>query len=189
MKHKLTLRNILGFAILSMALLLALTVLRNFRGGTPEEILEALPENVDLALKKIDYTETREGVRRWNLIADSADYNVKKGTSAIQNVLMTFYNEKGDEAGTLTAQRGETESDSKMVSVYGDVVVTGVQGYTFYADQLDYSDASRVISTESPVRIVTERMELTGKGLHLNVDTQAYRLSSDVKGRLHGNDK
>jgi LPS export ABC transporter protein LptC len=189
MKIKITLRNVLGFAIVLMALSLALTVLWNFRGGSPEEIFEALPKNVDLALKKIDYTETRDGVRRWNLVADSADYNVKRGTSVVQNVFMTFYDEKGVEAGTLTAQSGETQSDNKKVTVRGDVVVKGSRGYTFYVERLDYSDATRMISAESPVRIVTSRMELTGTGLHLNVDTQAYRVSSDVKARLHGNDK
>ena len=98
MKAKLTLRNVLGFVIVLMALSLALTVVHNFRGGLPEEILDALPKNVDLALKKIDYTETRDGVRRWNLTADSAEYNVKSGTTVVQNVSMTFYDEKGLEA-------------------------------------------------------------------------------------------
>jgi LPS export ABC transporter protein LptC len=189
MKVKLTPRNVLGFAIVLMVLALALTVLRNFRGGLPEEILDALPKNVDLALKKIDYTETRDGVRRWKLIADSADYNVKSGTSVVQNVFMTFYDEKGFEVGTLTSQSGETQSDNKKVRVQGDVVIRSSRGYTFYVDQLDYSDATRMISTESPVQIVTSRMQLTGKGLRLNVDTQAYRVASEVQARLHGKDK
>ncbi len=179
----------MGFAIVLMAFSLALTVLWSFRGGAPEKILDALPANVDLALKEIDYTETRDGVRRWNLIADSADYNVKSGSTIVQNVFMTFYDEKGVEAGTLTAQDGEAQSDNKKVRVHGDVVIKSSRGYTFYVDQLDYSDATRIISTESPVHIVTSRMELTGKGLRLNVDSQAYRVSSDVKARLHGNDK
>jgi len=189
MKVKITPRNVLGFVIVLMVLSLVLAVLRNFRGGLPEEILEALPKNVDLALKKIDYTETREGVRRWNLIADSADYNVKSGTTVVQNVFMTFYDEKGVEAGTLTAQSGETQSDNKKVTVHGDVVIKSSRNYTFYADRLDYSDVTRMISTDSPVHIVSSRMDLTGKGLRLNVDTQAYRVFSDVKARLHGDDK
>ncbi|OHB28320.1 MAG: LPS export ABC transporter periplasmic protein LptC [Desulfuromonadaceae bacterium GWC2_58_13] len=172
-----------------MALSLALTVVHNFRGGLPEEILDALPKNVDLALKKIDYTETRDGVRRWNLTADSAEYNVKSGTTVVQNVSMTFYDEKGLEAGTLTAQDGETQSDNKMVRVHGDVVVKSTKDYIFYSDQLDYSDVTRMISTESPVRIISAQMELTGKGLQLYVDTLAYRVFSDVKARLHGDEK
>ncbi|WP_432821092.1 LPS export ABC transporter periplasmic protein LptC [Trichloromonas sp.] len=189
MKVKITLRNVLGFAIVLMALSLAVTVLWNFRGEAPEEILQVLPGNVDLALKKIDYTETRDGVRRWNLVADSADYNVKSGTTIVQNVFMTFFDEKGVEAGTLIAKNGETQSDNKKVSVQGDVVVKSSRGYAFYAEQLDYSDATRMISTESPVRIVSSRMELTGRGLRLNVDTQAYRVSSDVKARVQGSGK
>lgn len=186
MKTKITLRNALGFIILLMVLSLVLTVIRNFRGGTPEEILEALPKNVDLALKKVDYTDTRDGIRRWRLIADSADYNVKSGSTVVQNVFMTFYDEQGVEGGTLTALSGETQTDKKMVRVYGDVVIKSSRGYTFCTDQLNYSDVTRMISTDSPVHIVSSQMELTGRGLQLNVDTLAYRVFSDVKGRLNG---
>ncbi len=189
MKIKITPRNVLGFFIVLMALSLAFTVLWNFRVGSPEEFLEALPKNVDLALKKIDYTETRDGVRRWTLIADSADYNVKAGTTVVQKVFMTFYDEKGQEAGTLTAKKGEMQSDNTKVTVSGDVVVVSSRGYSFYSDQLDYSDGARMLTTDSPIEIVSTRMKLTGTGLGLNVDTQAYRVLANVKATILGDDK
>ncbi|MEJ2201997.1 MAG: LPS export ABC transporter periplasmic protein LptC, partial [Desulfuromonadaceae bacterium] len=78
---------------------LVLMIAWNFQGRSPEEMLKALPANIDLALKKIDYTETREGVRCWRLMADSAERDVNSGVTHIQNVAMTFYDDQGGDIG------------------------------------------------------------------------------------------
>jgi LPS export ABC transporter protein LptC len=189
MKTRITTRNVIGFFIVAGAFSLALMIVWNFRGSSPEKILEALPANIDLSLKKIDYTETRDGVRRWNLMADSAERNVKSGVTRIQNVFMTFYDETGAEVGTLSAQNGVIQSDSKNISIYDDVVVRSVRGYTFYSDRLDYSELTRQLTTDVPVRITSARMEITGKGFSLDVDRQVYRLLAEVKVQLYGGAK
>ena len=63
MKKWLHLRNVLALVILVLASALAMFIVSNLRGNAPEEVLDALPKNVDLSLKKIDYTETRDGKR------------------------------------------------------------------------------------------------------------------------------
>jgi lipopolysaccharide export system protein LptC len=189
MKERITPRNVLGFFIVAVVFSLALMIVWNFRGSSPEKILEALPANIDLSLKKIDYTETRDGVSRWNLMADSAERNVNSGVTRIQNVFMTFYDENGLDVGTLSAQTGVIPSDRKNISIYDDVVVRSVRGYTFYSDHLDYSESTRQLTTDVPVRITSERMEITGKGFSLDVDRQFYRLLADVKVQLYGGTK
>lgn len=173
-----------------MALTLALlvTVFSNYRGGEPEDILETLPKDVDISLKKIDYLETRAGVRRWSLVADSADYNVKAGTTLIRNVSMTFYDEQGLEEGVLTAKSGEVHTESKQVAVWGEVLVKSRRGHSLHTERLAYSETTRTISTEAPVRMVSEKMEMTGTGLRFNVDNYSYRILAKVKGRLQGAD-
>jgi len=189
MKYKVTPRNLLGFIILALIVTLAVTVFNNYRGAGPEEILETLPKDVDISLQKLDYTETRNGIRSWSLIADSAAYNVKTETTSIGNVSMTFYDEKGREEGELTAQNGEVHTDNKHVTVWGDVRVKNQRGYSLYTERLDYVETTRTISTDAPIRMVSEKMELTGRGLRFNVDNYSYYIPAGVKARLQGEHK
>lgn len=188
MKIKINPRNLLGFIIALLTFSLLVTVARNFRGSSPEELFDALPKNVDVSLKGIDYTETRDGIQRWHLLADTADYNVKADRTLVKNVFMTFFDEQGEKTGTLSARSGEIRTESKEVSVQGEVVVESVRGYAFHSERLDYADATRTISTDIPIRMVSEKLELTGTGLRFNVDTHAYQILSKVRARLQGDE-
>lgn len=184
MKIKLSSRNILGFFIAGLSSVLLVTVLVNYRERAPEELIEALPKNVDIVLKGIDYTETRDGVRRWHLLADSADYNVTDGYTLIRDVFMTFFDEQGERIATLKSQTGELHTESKEVTARGEVVVESVRGYVFYADYLDFSEAARLITTDAPIRMHSDELELTGTGLKFEVDKHAYQVLSQVKARI-----
>ena len=176
-------RNFLALAIVVLATTLTVTVVRNFKGGSPEEILESLPRNVDLSLKKINYTETRDGKRHWTLVADSAAHTVEDGITRIENIHMTFYDEDMGDV-VMTAEKGEMKSASREVAVRGDVVINNPQGYSLYTDSLLYREAERMISTEEPVRMVSEKMEVTGVGMRLDVQDHTLVLLSDIQARL-----
>jgi LPS export ABC transporter protein LptC len=111
---------------------------------------------------------------------------VKADRTLVIYVFMTFFDDLGEIAGTLSAKSGEINTESKEVAVQGEVVVESVRGYTFYSDRLDYADATRTISTDDPVRMVSEKHELTGTGLRFNVDKHAYQILSKVRARIQG---
>jgi LPS export ABC transporter protein LptC len=184
MARKITLRHLLGLVILVLSGLLAALVFRNYRGPANEEVISALPRNVDLSLRQIQYTETREGGRRWTLVADSAAHSAGDGVTRIENVRMTFYDENGDGEITLSAREGILTSATREVEVQGDVVVRSSRGYALYTDRLQYREATRQIRTEAPVRILSQTMEVTGKGMHLDVEKNTFVILADVKGRL-----
>ncbi|HEY7746709.1 MAG TPA: LPS export ABC transporter periplasmic protein LptC, partial [Desulfuromonadales bacterium] len=169
MIRRLNIRNLLALVILVLAGALTVTVIRNFQGASPEEDLEALPRNIDLSLKEIRYTETSDGLRRWMLVADSAAHSVGEGVTRIENIHMTFYDRQGAEDVILTARSGTFRAESREVEVHGDVVVKSPRGFALYTEHLTYGEADRVIRTTAPVRMVSDRMELTGKGMRLSV--------------------
>ena len=184
MKININARNLLGFFIAVLSSVLLVIVLVNYRERAPEELIEALPQNVDIVVKGIDYTETRDGLRRWHLLADSADYNVKDGFTLIRDVFMTFFDEQGEQIATLKSQTGELHTESKEVTARGEVVVESVRGYFFYSDYLDFSEAARLITTDAPIRMLSDEMELTGTGLKFDVDKHAYQVLGQVKARI-----
>jgi LPS export ABC transporter protein LptC len=186
MIRRLNIRNLLALVILVLAGAMIVTVIRNFQGPSPEEALEALPRNIDLALKEIRYTETSDGLRRWMLVADSAAHSVGEGVTRIENIHMTFYDRQGAEDIILTARSGTFRVESREVEVHGDVVVKSPRGFALYTEHLTYGEADRVIRTAAPVRMVSDRMELTGKGMRLSVAEHTLELLSAVRARIEG---
>jgi len=184
MIHRLNIRNLLAAVILVLAGALTITVVRNFQGALPEEDLEALPRHIDLALKEIRYTETADGIRRWTLVADSAAHSVSQGVSRIENIQMTFYDRQGAEDVVLSARSGSFRADSREVEAHGEVVVKSSRGFALYTEQLIYREVDRVIYTAAPVRMVSAGMELTGKGMRLNVVDHTLVLLSAVRARI-----
>lgn len=183
MTSRLNFRNLLALAILVLAGTLAVVVVRNYRGATPEEILESLPRNVDLSLQKINYTETSEGKPRWTLVADSAAHNVGEGITRIENIHMTFYDEQNGDM-VLTAEKGEMDSASRDVTVRGNVAIVGSRKWALYTEHLQYRAADRTIRNAEPVRLLSETMEVSGVGMRLDVRNRSLRLLSKVEARL-----
>lgn len=184
MGMKLNTRNLIGFAILVVAAALIALVARNLTGVSPRSIVETLPSNVDLTLKEINYTETQEGKRRWTLVADSAAHSIGAGITRIENIHMTFFDLEGVGDLTLTARNGELNSETREISVNGDVVVHSPKGYALYTEWLHYREVDRMASTDAPVRLLSDTMEVTGTGMRLDVRKYSVVLLKDVKARL-----
>jgi LPS export ABC transporter protein LptC len=175
---------LLALSILVLAGSLVFVVGKNFRKDTPGEILETITPNVDLSLQKLDYTETRDGVRRWSLQADSAAHNLAEGVARLDDVTLTFYDSRGGGDVTLTGDSGELKTEAREVEVSGKVVIRSSRGYVLYTDHLHYRDAEHMVKTDASVRMVAPGFEVTGTGLQLNVESHALVLLSRVEARL-----
>ncbi|PLX86030.1 MAG: LPS export ABC transporter periplasmic protein LptC [Desulfuromonas sp.] len=179
-------RNALALIILCLVAALTFMVARNFQGDLAEEIVDVLPRDVDLSLKGLSYTETRDGQRRWFLEADSAAYKAEEATARIENIRMTFYGheELGDLA--LTALSGALNRETREVEVQGDVKVRSERGDAFFTESLRYRESDRILRTDDPVRVVSQNLEVTGKGLRMSVQDRSFVLLSRVKARWEG---
>jgi LPS export ABC transporter protein LptC len=185
MKKKLNIRNLLGLLIIAGVLVLVLTVLRNQDRFSPGAVLETVAPEADLALRRIHYTETRDGVRRWTLDADSAQHDVGAGVTRIENIRVAFHPENGDGADTtMTAREGTVRIEAGELFLLGNVVVQSPDGYTVETESLRYHEAERQIRTSDPVRLVSEGMEMTGTGMILNIHEQTFTLLADVRATL-----
>lgn len=187
MRHWFSLRNLLAVVILLLAIVLTVAVVRNFHGDGPAEVLEELPENVDLALREVRFSETREGVRKWMMVADSAAYNAGSGVTNVENIRMTFFDRAGHETVKLNSRQGKVQTESGEVTLSGDVVMTSVRGYTIRTERLLYRKSDDVILSDTPVKFSSAWMELSGRKLRLQVQDQQMTLSGDVRTLIKGN--
>jgi lipopolysaccharide export system protein LptC len=184
MKSKLTIRNILLFSIIVLLGTVCFVVWRNFEIVTPEQLIESLPDNVDIALDNIDYTETRGDQRFWRLQADSVAHEAQRQEAQLENVRMTFYDQGQFGDIQLTARSGKWFSEAGNIELIGDVVVKSDQGQELYCQQLFYDNKAELITSESPVRLVAKDMETTGQGLQVFLPQQRMLILGPVQTKL-----
>lgn len=177
----LNVRRILALFILLAVTLLSLVVWRHVQQTPVQEVLEALPPEIDLALDNLNYTETQDGHKRWTLTADRAEYLRASNLVRLTPVQLTFY-----DAGTvgdlgLTADHGELEEDTRQVDVWGNVVITGEGGERLQTEALRYQDQQRLLSTAESIHYQAPRMELTGVGLLIDLEKSTMLVKKDVR--------
>lgn len=182
-----TSRNFIILFILLIAVWVAVLGGRYSRVLWPEAPLELIPENVDLTLKNIKYTKTRDGEPLWTLIADSAAHSMDDSITRIKNVRMIFYDQDDGDV-LLTAESGELIPEYSTVTVSTNVVVKNPKGNTLKTDFLEYKEAVNILQTDRIVTIIGDYFVVNGKGMTVDVDERTLVLLSDVKAELRGMD-
>lgn len=186
MIKRVTIRNILLISMLAIAGTLVFVVSDRFQLPTAEKVIDALPSNVDLALKKINYTETRGDDKLWSLTADSVDHVSGLKQTLVENVHMVFFSLGAFGDVTLTADKGQWFQQEGRIDLEGNVEAHSSTGASFFTDELTYLKEQGVIQTSLPVRMVDQKMELIGTGFHLDLNTHQLELFSHVRGKFHG---
>jgi LPS export ABC transporter protein LptC len=175
----LTIRNFLTLVIVLLAFWMALQVLRDFLTLGPNISRELIPKNIDLTLKNITYTKTRNGAPLWTLKADSALHSSETNITQIKNVRMVIFDR---ETGNiqLTADQGTLLPEYQAVTVSSNVTVVNPQGNTLQTEYLRYEENSDILHTDRMVKINGDRFTVYGRGMRINVIERTLVLLSDV---------
>ena len=180
-----TTRNILILATILILVWSAVWALFNYLLWQ-ESTSDLIPDNVDLTLENIKYTKTRDGERRWTLVADSA-HSMEDGITRIKNVRMVFFDrEIGDIE--LTADQGELIPENKTVTVSSNVKVISSPGHTLRTDYLKYEETSNILQTDGMVSVTRDNFIASGKGIQVDVVERTSVFLSEVKAQFGGMD-
>jgi len=183
MARPLTTRNLLTLALVLVAGVVTVFALRSYRVWGPETTFESIPENVDLTLKNIKYTKTRDGEPLWTLVADSADHSIIDGITRIVNVRMVFFDPQMGEI-VLTADQGELLPENRTVKVHSNVKIISPPGNVILTEFLEYKESTNILHTDKEVRLNFDHFEVIGKGMQMDVENRNLHLLSNVKALL-----
>lgn len=176
----LTVRNLLILVLILVVIGLSLFSLVSHREWGLETSFEPIPENVDLTLRNIKYTKTRDGDPLWTLIADSADHSMEDGITRIVKVRMVFFDpQMGDIV--LTADQGELIPENRTVKVRSNVKVTTPPDNVMLTEFLEYKEASNSLHSDKEVRINFDHFEVVGKGMKMDIEKRLLIVLSNVK--------
>jgi lipopolysaccharide export system protein LptC len=180
--HKVNnIRRFLAIAAVSAALLVVATVaLRMHKGGSPKLSVRKLPVQVDLSLKGIHYTEEKQGVKRWDLSAERAEFNKKTDTTSLVGVRLLIAGGPGVGELEVRADRADYHNGTKDVALVGNVQGQSRKGMEFSTSRLTYVAARSQLETAEPVRFRDAGLELQGVGMQLHTQTRKFKLLKDV---------
>lgn len=164
-------------------------VLRGFflrlGGDGGKTALESLQPGVDVELTGIRFSETRQGVRKYQLSADSATYSAH-GISSMNHIEVIFFDTNGHETMRLRADEGELSGTNQSVNLRGDVVLKGTQGFVLKTDHLSYSKEDDRLQTNETVLLESAQGVLRGRGLIVAPEKGRLQLLHDVSGEIGG---
>lgn len=179
-------RRFLAIAIvLAGTIIVAVISMKVHRNNRSVEPPPRLPGNVDVSLKEIHYTETQNGVKKWDLVADKAEYDKGRDVARLTGVRLIIAGT--DKTGTiqLTADRADYDNSSKNITLVGNVVARSRSGLEVVAaDSVTYVAAASLLKSAGRIRINDGNLAVDGVGMEFRTDTKGLKLLSDVNASI-----
>jgi LPS export ABC transporter protein LptC len=178
------LRIILGLIILGS---LAVVGLMTWRTIAPRhekiETAKGPASSADLKLDRVHYTETREGVKEWELEATCAQYFKEEGTVFFDKVKATFFGKNGEKY-VLVGEKGKFNTQTKAIEVFNGIRLNSSDGYQMRTRSLKYLAEKRELSTSDAVEITGPQLRVEGIGLIVELDRQQMKVLRQVTTTL-----
>ena len=177
------LRLLLGVLILASLATVGGIVWRATKPPQGLEVPKEPATSADLKLDRVRYTETRQGVKEWELEADSAFYFKDQSTVNLEKVRATFYG-KDEEIYVLVGEKGKFNTQTKEIEVYSGVQIDSNKGYRMRTESLKYQPDKRELSTPERVEMHGPQFQLSGVGLIVDLDKERVKVLDQVSTTL-----
>lgn len=172
-------RQLLAFFIVLAGTSLVVVLFTKVRpGGPPAEQIPRLPENVEMSLQKMHFSEVRDGVKKWDLVADRADHG--NDVTRLTGVRFTVPGDKTTGDITLVSRQADYHMASKDVSLYGGVAADSTSGMKFSAERATFDAARNVIRSSGNVRFSDPLIDVEGNEMEFFTGTRNLRVSRNV---------
>lgn len=174
-------RQILALVIVTATLALAGAIaLKAYRAMKSVNLIPNLPKNIDVSLQKIHYSETKGGIKKWDLVADKADYDKGNDIILLEKIRLVVLSATDSGDITLTADRADYLSKSKNIKLQGNVVAKSASGMVFTTGHADYAAAKSMIHTTDRVKFVDKGLTIEGRGMECMTESKKIKVLQDV---------
>ena len=172
------------FVVVASLSITAAIVLKVYWGKGTEGLLRKLPQNIDVSLQKIHFTETGDEKKKWDLVADKAEYDKKRELTHLTGVRLVVTGSHATGEITLTAPVANYHNISKDVTLDGPVEAKSASGMEFATSNVTYNAARSLITTSSRVRFTDGKLTLEGVGMEFKPETKNIRILNNVTANI-----
>ena len=138
-----------------------------------------LPEGKDVSLNQIHHVATRNGVKEWMLDAESAQYQKAQDKTVFKHISATFFFKDGRSLH-LTSCEGVLLTDTRDMEISGDVILRSGP-YELNTETLFYDHKNGSISTDRPVVVKGNGIDLAGNGMFFSFSTERASVRGGVE--------
>lgn len=173
----------LATALLGIAAMLALLV--GIGVGKPKRAAEipGVFKNADAGIDRFSFVQTKDGEMQWKVHARRAQIMESESKAVLEDLRVTLYGQGGTEM-ILEGDEGLVDTDSHNLTLKkreGSIPIHLESGYTIHTNHLQWTDQSQEISTDAPVTIHGDGIEITGMGLRGALGTETFTITKDVR--------
>jgi LPS export ABC transporter protein LptC len=145
-----------------------------------KETLKIKSDHIDLQVRNVRFTEVGDSNMTLEITADMAGYQKKEKQAFFEKPTVKLILKDG-RTFTMTGERGRFNTDTKDIEIEGHVGIVSENGDRFATDRLRYSNASKLIETESAVVMENKHIRVSGVGMTLSLDEKRVALLSQVR--------
>jgi LPS export ABC transporter protein LptC len=127
-------------------------------------------DSADQVLEGFSHYVTNDGVRRSRVEADTAFYYEPTQITELHNVKVVFFDIKGAEGSTLTAQQGTYRWQDGSMEAAGNVRVVSPDGRRLTTESLRYDNATNTIMTDKQFSFDRGEEHLEGNSFRSDPD-------------------
>jgi LPS export ABC transporter protein LptC len=174
-------RHLLALVIIAATLTLAAVIaLKAWRGMRSGPVLPSLPKNIDVSLQKIHYTETKSGVKKWDLLADKAEYDRTGDVVRMSGIRLDIAMAGKPGEVILTSERADYFTLTRDVVLTGNVVAKSESGIEFKTGRVEYIAAGSLLRSADRVKFTDGNLTVEGVGMELMVETKRLKIMQQV---------
>ena len=144
------------------------------------DIAKTITTDADLSLKKIHHQATRDGVKEWDLSADTADFYETQNQIRFHTIRVDFFLKNGNTIH-LTADSGTLNTKTNDIDITGNIIAVSKNG-TIETEQLQYQNKRHIIFSDTPVKLNGKTFSIVADSMILFLDTERTELKGHVKG-------
>jgi len=173
-----------AFIALSVMGLLVLIWL-HYRAKENVSFIIDIEKGVGVEVTGLHYSGTSAQGVTWEMDAKRARRIKGSDLTLIEGIKAVFHSKDGMPY-TLTAPEGRLREADGVLEVTGGVVLESEAGERLITDKMNYSSAKKEITTDAPVTITMRTLNVTGVGLHVDLETGKLRILKSVKAVVNG---
>lgn len=167
----------------SLACVLAYLLITNSNSAPPPKVMApGAIDQADATISQFTFTQTKGDAVQWQVQAQQARLFEQDKRAVLKTVAVTLFGLKGKEL-TVNGDEGTLDTESKnfvLANKTEPLVVHTESGYVIYTNHLAWTDQTREIRTQDPVRIIGHGLVVTGRGLLGHLDREEFEVLEDV---------
>lgn len=175
-------RSLLALSGALATFLIYLLFVNSDSAPTSQSPVPGAIESADAKISDFTFTQTKGDVVQWRVQAKQARLFESEKRAVLSNVEVTLYGQAGKDV-TVTGDEGALDTATKnfvLANRTDPLTIATGSGYMIYTNHLAWTDATKVIQTDDPVRIVGNGLEIAGRGFLGHTESEEFEVLDDV---------